>query len=62
MRLDVVRLASETGPAAYANPVVIDDLVYMSSMVAAVSTSDAPALDLAVPGYGIALRLAANTF
>ena len=31
--LDVVRLAGEAGPAAYAYPVCTDGLVYMSSMV-----------------------------
>jgi hypothetical protein len=45
--LDVVRLAGETGPVAFACPTFIDGMVYMSSMVllsAARRKTGAPAL------------------
>jgi Protein of unknown function (DUF2637) len=63
--LDVVRLAGEHGDVAYAYPVFIDGLVYMSSMVllsAARRTVDAPRLAWGSLGVGIALTLAANVY
>jgi hypothetical protein len=63
--LEVVRLAGETGPAAYAYPVFIDGLVYMSSMVLLSATrrsGNAPALAWWSLATGIALTLAANVY
>jgi hypothetical protein len=63
--LDVIRLAGETGAAAFAYPVFIDGLVYMSSMVllsAARRSVDAPALAWLALATGVALTLAANVY
>jgi predicted lipid-binding transport protein (Tim44 family) len=63
--LDVVRLAGETGPVAFAYPTFIDGMVYMSSMVllsAARRKTDAPALAWWSLATGIALTLAANVY